>query len=67
MLKTHLQEAEAHIARAEERVAKQRGLVRRKAMEWFSQTTSIAGFQVPNWGLVLGAIIVILLIYQFMR
>ena len=36
-------------------------------MEWFSQNTSIAGFQVPNWGLVLGAIIVILLIYQFMR
>ena len=27
-----------------------------------------AGFQVPNWGLIfLGAIIVILLIYQFMR
>ena len=38
-----------------------------KAMEWFSRNTSIAGFQVPNWGLVLGAIIVILLIYQFMR
>ena len=37
-------------------------------MEWFSRNTSIAGFQVPNWGLVfLGAIIVILLIYQFMR
>ena len=35
-------------------------------MEWFSRNTSIAGFQVPNWGLVLGAIIVILLIYQFM-
>ena len=36
-------------------------------MEWFSRNTSIAGFQVPNWSLVLGAIIVILLIYQFMR
>ena len=35
-------------------------------MESFSRNTSIAGFQVPNWGLVLGAIIVILLIYQFM-
>ena len=35
-------------------------------MEWFSRNTSIAGFQVPNWGLVLGAIIVILLIYRFM-
>ena len=32
-------------------------------MEWFSQKTSIAGIQIPNWGIVLGAIIVILLIY----
>jgi hypothetical protein len=36
-------------------------------MEWFSQKTSIAGTQIPNWALVLGAIIIILLIYQFMR
>jgi hypothetical protein len=36
-------------------------------MEWFSQKTSIAGTQIPNWALVLGAIITILLIYQFMR
>ena len=35
-------------------------------MEWFSQTTSIAGTQIPNWALVLAAIIVILLIYKFM-
>ena len=35
-------------------------------MEWFSQTTSIAGNQIPNWVLVLGAIIVILLIYQLL-
>jgi hypothetical protein len=34
-------------------------------MEWFSQKTSIAGYQIPNWGLVLGAIIVIWLIYEF--
>jgi hypothetical protein len=32
-------------------------------MEWFSQKTLIAGIQIPNWGIVLGAIIVILLIY----
>jgi hypothetical protein len=32
-------------------------------MEWFNQKTSIAGLQIPNWGIVLGAIIVILLIY----
>jgi hypothetical protein len=34
-------------------------------MEWFSRTTSIAGTQIPNWVLVLGAIIVIWLIYRF--
>jgi hypothetical protein len=32
-------------------------------MEWFSQRTSIAGIQVSNWMVVLGAIIVILIIY----
>ena len=36
-------------------------------MEWFSQKTSIAGVQVSNWMVVLGAIIVILLIYTFMQ
>jgi hypothetical protein len=38
----------------------------RKVMEWFSQKTSIAGTQIPNWVIVLGAIIIILLIYRFM-
>jgi hypothetical protein len=36
-------------------------------MEWFNQKTSIAGIQVSNWMIVLGAIIVILLAYSFMR
>jgi hypothetical protein len=36
----------------------------RKAMEWFKQKTSIAGVQVSNWMLVLGAIIIVLLIVQ---
>ena len=36
-------------------------------MEWFSQKTSIAGLQVSNWMIVLGAIIVALLIYAFMQ
>jgi Flp pilus assembly protein protease CpaA len=36
-------------------------------MEWFSRKTSIAGIQIPNWVVVLGAIIVILLIYIFMQ
>jgi hypothetical protein len=36
-------------------------------MEWFNQKTSIAGIEVSNWMIVLGAIIVILLAYSFMR
>ena len=32
-------------------------------MEWFSKKTSTAGIQLPNWMVVLGAIIVILIIY----
>jgi len=36
-------------------------------MEWFSQKTSIAGVQIPNWGIALGAVIVILLIYTSMH
>jgi hypothetical protein len=36
-------------------------------MEWFSQKTSIAGIEISNWILVLAAIIVILIIYSFMR
>jgi hypothetical protein len=32
-------------------------------MEWFNQKTSIAGVQISNWMIVLGAIIVILIIY----
>ena len=35
----------------------------RKVMEWFSGRTSIAGVQLPNWLVVLGAIVLILLIY----
>jgi hypothetical protein len=34
-------------------------------MEWFSRTTSIAGIEIPNWVIVLGAIVVIWLIYTF--
>ena len=36
-------------------------------MEWFSRKTSIAGIQISNWIIVLGAIIVILLIYSSMH
>ncbi len=32
-------------------------------MEWFNQKTSIAGVQISNWMIVLGAIILVLLIY----
>jgi hypothetical protein len=33
-------------------------------MEWFSRKTAIAGTEVPNWVLVVGAIIIILIIYN---
>ena len=36
-------------------------------MEWFSRKTSIAGVEVSNWMVVLGAIIVILIIYSFIH
>jgi hypothetical protein len=36
-----------------------------EVMDWFRQTTSIAGFKIPNGVIVLGAaVIVILLIYS---
>jgi hypothetical protein len=35
-------------------------------MEWFSQKTSIGGTQIPNWGLVVGAIIIIWVIYRLL-
>jgi hypothetical protein len=34
-------------------------------MEWFSRETSIAGIQISNRILVLAAVIVIYIIYQF--
>jgi hypothetical protein len=33
-------------------------------MEWFERKTSVAGFQISNWIIVLGAIIIVLLIFQ---
>jgi hypothetical protein len=40
------------------------GVTRRKVMDWFNQTTSIAGVQIPNWLIIVAAaVIVILLIY----
>jgi hypothetical protein len=36
-------------------------------MEWFSRKTSIAGLQIPNWMVVLGAVIVIVLVYELTR
>ena len=32
-------------------------------MEWFGQKTSIAGIQIPNWAMVVGAIIILVLIF----
>jgi hypothetical protein len=36
-------------------------------MEWFSRKTSIAGVQISNWMIVLGAVVVVLLIYNSMH
>jgi hypothetical protein len=36
-------------------------------MEWFSRKTSIAGVQISNWMIVLGAVIIMLLIYTSMQ
>jgi hypothetical protein len=36
-------------------------------MEWFSRKTSIAGIQISNWLIVLGAVIIMLLIYTPMQ
>jgi hypothetical protein len=36
-------------------------------MEWFSQKKSIAGIEIPNWTLVLGAIIILLVVYGQMK
>jgi hypothetical protein len=38
-----------------------------QVMEWFNQKTSIGGTQIPNWGIALGAVIVLLLIYTVMQ
>jgi hypothetical protein len=35
-----------------------------EAMEWFKRKTSIAGYEISNWIIVLGAIIIALLIFQ---
>jgi hypothetical protein len=38
----------------------------RATMEWFSRKTSIAGTEIPNWALVLVAVIVIWIIYRLL-
>ena len=35
-------------------------------MEWLSRKTSIAGYQIPDWALVLAVVIVLLLVYFFL-
>jgi hypothetical protein len=36
-------------------------------MDWLSQKTSIAGIQIPNSGIVLGAAVVVILLITSMR
>jgi hypothetical protein len=40
---------------------------RSEVMEWFSQKTAIAGTQIPYWGIVLGAVVLVLLVLSFMH
>ena len=41
------------------------GTYGRKAMEWFSQKTTVAGIEISNWILVVAAVVVIWIIYRF--
>ncbi len=36
-------------------------------MEWFNRNTTIAGIQIPNWGIVLAAAIVVFFILKSMH
>jgi hypothetical protein len=38
-----------------------------KPMDWFSKKTSIAGVDIPNWAIALVVVVVILLLYRYMR
>jgi hypothetical protein len=42
------------------------GLSGSKVMDWFKRKTTIAGYQISNWLIVLGAIIIVLLIFQIL-
>ncbi len=33
-------------------------------MEWFYKKTSLAGIQIPNWAIALGAIIIVILLIR---
>ena len=41
-----------------------RQLMGEKIMEWLKQKTAIGGVQISNWMLVLGAVIIVLLVFQ---
>jgi hypothetical protein len=36
-------------------------------MDWLNGKTSIAGFQIPNWGIVLAAAVIVILLITSMR
>jgi hypothetical protein len=36
-------------------------------MDWFNGKTSIAGIQIPNWGIVLAAAVIVLLLITSMH
>ena len=60
-------DARPHSANAKEVIGGGLVTLGRRLMEWFSRRTSIGGVQVSNWMIVLGAIIVVLLIYSSMH
>jgi hypothetical protein len=38
-----------------------------KVMDWFNGKTSIAGIHIPNWLIVLGAAVIVILLITSMR
>jgi hypothetical protein len=36
-------------------------------MDWFNGKTSIAGIQIPNWGIVLAAAVIVIVLITSMR
>jgi hypothetical protein len=70
---SHIYDGESEPVENENRAREQTGrrlrrpYLGREVMEWFSKKTSIAGVEIPNWGVALAAVVVILILYSYMR